>query len=143
MIFWSSHFAYGSRIILVRDISPDTYDDCLGAKIRRIQEISGWTAEKRRLQRELEVMSPYFGYVGLHVDPREYLLHLVGQSFQYHVPLNKRGRLAQFRGKRVRMVCLGSGTFTRWIRVGPVNPLDVEAGSPERTFVDVHGQAWN
>jgi hypothetical protein len=86
-------------------------------------------------------MSPWFGYVGCTVDPRTYLVHQVGQSFLYDVPLNKRGRLAAFRGKRVRLVCLGSGTFTRWVRVGPVNPLDVETVSPEARCTHAQRQA--
>ena len=76
-------------------------------------------------------MSPYFGYIGMQVDPRAYLVHQVGQSFIYDVPLNKRGNLSVFRGKRIRIICLGSGAFTRWIRVGPLSPLDVETTLPE------------
>ncbi len=128
----------GSRLIPGADILPDTYDDVLGAKIARMQEIGSWTAEKRRLQRHLEAMCPYFGYEGWHVDPRSYLLHQVGQSFQYQVPADKRGLLAPFRGIRVRLICLGSGIFTRWIRIGPVNPLDVQAASPDTVFRGAH-----
>ena len=122
---------HGSSLIDLRDVRPDPFDDILGAKIRRMQKIEAWTSEKRRLQRDLEAMSAWFGYVGWTVDPRTYLVHQVGQSFLYNVPLNKRGNFAIFRGKRVRIICLGSGAFTRWVRVGPLNPLDIEAPSPE------------
>jgi hypothetical protein len=122
---------HGSKLIRLDHVLPDLCEDVLGAKIRRLQVIDGWTAEKRKLQHDLEVMSPYFGYVGLQVDPRSYIVHQVGQSFIYDVPMDKRGNLAVFRGKRVRIICLGSGAFTRWIRVGPLNPLDVETNSPE------------
>lgn len=133
---------YGSRLIDAADVLPDTYDDVLGAKILRLQQIDRWTAEKRRLQRDLDIMCPYFGYAGWRADPRDYLIHLVGQSFQYDVPTNKRGRLARFRGVRVRLICLGSGLNTRWIRVGPVNPLDVQAASPDCAFhPEIHARA--
>ncbi len=122
---------HGSSLIDLRDVRPDPFDDILGAKIRRMQSIEGWTSEKRRLQRDLETMSSWFGYVGWTVDPRTYLVHQVGQSFLYDVPVHKRGNFAIFRGKRVRVFCLGSGAFTRWVRVGPLNPLDVEAPTPE------------
>lgn len=128
---------HGSSLINLRDILPDTFEDILGAKIKRMQSIEGWTAEKRRLQRDLDTMSPWFGYVGWTVDPRTYLVHQVGQSFLYDVPLGKRGNFAIFRGKRVRVLCLGSGAFTRWVRVGPLNPLDVEVPSPEISIL--HG----
>lgn len=132
---------HGSSLIQLQHVFPDTYHDVLGAKIKRMQEIDTWTSEKRRLRHDLEAMSPWFGYVGWTVDPRTYLVHQVGQSFLYDVPLNKRGRLAAFRGKRVRLVCLGSGTFTRWVRVGPVNPLDVETVSPEARCTHAQRQA--
>jgi hypothetical protein len=122
---------YPSSLIDLDHVHPDPCNDVLGAKIRRMNSINGWTAEKRRLQRDLEAMSPWFGYVGWRVDPRTYLVNYVGESFLYDVPLNKRGNFSIFRGKRVRVICLGSGAFTRWVRVGPVNPLDVEAPNPE------------
>ena len=121
----------GSTLIRLEHVLPDQYEDILGAKIHRLQAIDSWTAEKRKLQRDLAVMSTYFGYIGLWVDPRAYLVSQVGQSFIYDVPLNKRGNLSVFRGKRIRIICLGSGAFTRWIRVGPLNPLDVETNLPE------------
>lgn len=127
-----SYFPHqGSTLIRLEHVLPDLCEDILGAKIHRLQAIASWTAEKRKLQRDLEVMSPYFGYIGLRVDPRAYLVHQVGQSFIYDVPLDKRGNLSVFRGKRIRIICLGSGAFTRWIRVGPLSPLDVETTLPE------------
>ncbi len=51
----------GSRFIPAADNLPDTYDDVLGNKIARMQEIGSWTAKKRRLQHDLEAMCPYFG----------------------------------------------------------------------------------
>lgn len=99
---------YHSTLIDLNHVHADTFDDVLGAKIRRMNSITRWTAEKRRLQRDLEAMSPWFGYVGWRVDPRTYLVNCVGESFLYDVPLNKRGNFAMFRGKRVRVICLGS-----------------------------------
>ena len=127
-----SYFPHqGSTLIRLEHVLPDLCEDILGAKIHRLQTIDRWTAEKRKLQRDLEVMSPYFGYIGLWVDPRAYLVYQVGQSFVYDVPLDKRGHLSVFRGKRIRIICLGSGAFNRWIRVGPLSPLDVETNLPE------------
>ena len=124
---------FGSRLIELHNVSVDNVDDVIGTKVRRMQSIEGWTAEKKRLRSDLEAICPWFGYVGWTVDPRDYLVQRVGESFLYDVPINKRGNLAAFRGKRVRVICLGSGAFTRWVRVGPVNPLDVETPSPERS----------
>lgn len=124
---------YGSRLIDYCDVSPDNFDGVIGANLARMREIEGWTAEKRQLRRDLEAITPWFGYAGWTVDPRDYLVQRVGESFLYNVPLNKRGNFSVFRGKRVRVICLGSGAFTRWVRVGPVNPLDAEAPSPEQS----------
>ncbi len=105
---------------------PDTATDFIGDKLTRFRSIATFSAAKKQLRHDLAVMSPYFGYKGWWADPRDYRLHRVGESFLYEVPVGKRGRLAQFQGKRVRLFCLWSGAFRRFILVGPVSPLDVE-----------------
>lgn len=120
--------------IPVADMLPDTYDDVLGQKLARLQHLqrtqTGWTAQKAQLRHDLEVMSPYFGYVRIWVDHRDYSLFRVGQSYQYDVPPDKRGHLARFRGIRVRLMCLYGSTYHKGIRVGPANPLDTLSDGP-------------
>lgn len=110
----------GGRVIAEDAISPDTVNDLVGAKLRRFNRILPWTGEKLRLRDELDALCERHGYIGFMGDPRNYVAHLVGQSYLYDVPPNKRGWLERFRGQRVRVICLHSGKFRRWLRVGPV-----------------------
>lgn len=110
---------------------------CLVRRSKQLQEFqarqTGWTTEKEQLRHDLEVMSPYFGYIRFAAHPRDYIVHLVGQSFQYEVPVNKRGHLARFRGIRVRVACVRSGIRDRVVMVGPANPLDLlQVNEPTR-----------
>ena len=113
--------SHGGRVIAGDAIRPDTVNDLVRAKLRRFNRIPTWTGEKRRLREELGALCTRHGYVGFQGDPRDYAAHLVGQSFLYDVPSDKRGWLERFRGKRVRIICLYSGSFRRWLRVGVVD----------------------
>jgi len=110
-------------MIPMKDIQPDRASDLIGAKIRRMQRISHWNGTKRKLRDELDRMLHLYGYRALAADPRDYLLKYVGDAFQYDVPADKRGHLKEFRGKRVRLVCVHSGFFRVGIRVGVVGSI--------------------
>jgi hypothetical protein len=97
---------------------PDTCGDLIGAKAAKIVSIASWTSQKARMREHLERLAIAHGYVGEWLDYRDYQLTRVGQSYQYDVPVGKRGILAQFAGKRVRLVCVYSGPFRRWARIG-------------------------
>ena len=111
----------GGRVIPKAEILPDTVNDLIAAKLRRFNRIQTWNGTKRRLREELDHLCDFYGYIGFEADPRDYAAHVVGQSFLYDVPAKKRGWLSPFRGKRVRVICLYSGAFRRWLRAGPTD----------------------
>lgn len=115
-------------VIAEQGMLPDDVADNVGLAVQQFNSISSWTGEKRRLREELDALCAHEGYVGFEADPRDYAVHRVGQSFLYDVPEGKRGRLAKFCGKRVRIVCLWSGKYRRFIRVGAVEPNRSIAG---------------
>lgn len=121
----------GCGTIPAADSKPDDLNDLIAAKLRRLwhaqQSASGWSGECERHRRDVERICELNGYVGLSVDPRDYLVHIVGQSLLYDVPADKRGHLAPFAGKRIRVVCTHNGTNQRYVRIGVVG------GAPERT----------
>lgn len=100
---------------------PDGSFDLIGAHIAKIASIPNWNPTKQRLRDQLEKMATLHGYIGFEADYRDYQVTQVGQSFLYDVPTGKRGHLAPFAGKRVRIVCVYSGKFRRWVRVGVVS----------------------
>lgn len=111
---------YSGGTIPKCDIKPDAMNDLIAARLARLQACDPWSSEKAYHRESLERLCEAHGYLGLWVDPRDYLVHRVGQSFLYDVPIDKRGNLAPFAGKRVRVVCLHSGAFRRHVRIGAV-----------------------
>lgn len=102
----------------------DDLNDLLAARLRQFWRAQnrngGWTGELERLRREFDKICELNGYKGLMVDARDYLVHRVGQSFLYDVPINKRGKLAEFAGKRIRVVCIRDAVNQRYVRIGVV-----------------------
>lgn len=99
---------------------PDETGDLIGFLAAKLRKQSGWSSEKEKMRQHLERLAIAHGYEAKRLDYRDYQLTKVGQSFQYDVPVGKRGFLAQFAGRRVRLVCTYSGTFRQWVRVGTV-----------------------
>jgi hypothetical protein len=96
----------------------------VSAKLRLFNAQPTWTRKKRRLREELDALCKAYGYIEFEGDYRNYALHRVGQSLQYDVPPNKRGWLTPLRGQRVRIICLYSGPYRRWLRAGPVRGVE-------------------
>ena len=119
---FTAFYARGWRrsVIKPQRMLPDTRSDLIGVQAAKIVSIAPWTSQKARMRAHLERLAIAHGYVGEWLDYRDYQLTRVGQSYQYDVPVGKRGILAQFAGKRVRLVCVYSGQFRRWVRVGAV-----------------------
>jgi hypothetical protein len=107
-----------SSVIDPRAMISDGPFDLIGAQIERIARIPNWTPKKQKLRERLEKMVIFQGYIGFEADYRDYHVTRVGQSFLYGVPVRKKGHLAPFSGKRVRIVCIHSGPYRRWVRVG-------------------------
>lgn len=135
MIQFESMPRMGGRVIPKTEIIPDTVNDLIAAKLRRLNRLRTWNGTKRRVREELDHLCDFHGYTGFEADPRDYAAHIVGQSFLYDVPATKRGWLSPFRGVQVRIICLYSGTFRRWLRAGPVSDRVTLERFP---FIPVH-----
>jgi hypothetical protein len=98
-------------MIALARMLPDTSHDAIGVKLKQLQGLTRWTGEKHRLVAEIEKSLNQSRYKGWLADHRDYRISRVGQSYQYDVPTDKRGHLHQFRGKRVRLVCMPGGKF--------------------------------
>lgn len=114
----------GIGTIPAADAWHDDINDLIAAKLRRFwrarQSSNGWSGECERHRRDVERLCELNGYVGLWVDSRDYLVHIVGQSILYDVPADKRGHLAAFAGKCIRVVCTRSGAYRRYVWIGAV-----------------------
>lgn len=122
----------GGSVVRTEAIIRDHGSDIIIAKLRRLNRLPHWNGSKCQLRDELEALCAFHGYIGFEGDPRDYGLHLVGQSLQYDVPLDKRGNLQPFRGKRIRIICLYSGIYRRWLRAGVVHLTGASMGTGRR-----------
>lgn len=97
-------------------IFQDDLDDELGVLLRRLNEISSWKKEKHDAYDEIRRLAKKRKYKFFKGHCRTYHLQRKGDHGLYDVPLNKRGALSEFRGKRIRIVCGGAwdGYSDRW-----------------------------
>lgn len=114
----------GYGTIPAEEARHDNITDQIGAKLRCLwhaqQGAYGWSSKCERQRRDTERMCALNGYTPLWTDPRDYIVHIIGQSLLYDVPAGKRGHLAQFVGKCIRVVCTRSGVFQRFVWIGAV-----------------------
>jgi len=80
----------------------------------------------------------YISFIG---HPNRYHLTRIGSSCLYDVPTFRKGALAPFRGKRVRLVCISSGRYDRQLMAGvvgdtPKNKIKVKE-KPTYVFPDI------
>ena len=102
------------------DMLPESYNDDVGFILKKLNEHKTWTKAKFSLDEELQraiKKKRYFLFWG---HPYNFHLSPTGSSYLYDVPVNKRGRLSSFRGKRVRIICMGTGQFSYLYAVGLV-----------------------
>jgi hypothetical protein len=99
----------GEKMTLkVHDQIEDSLDDEVGLCLRKLHANQTWTAVKIKLFEQLMALTKrgrYFRFTG---DYRDYHLERKGQSCMYEVPLDQRGALKKFRGKRIRLICEGA-----------------------------------
>lgn len=96
----------------------DPKTDQIGLVIKELQSIPTFTRAKRAvLERLMEILNQS-GYKMFNGKANRYGFGPIGASYLYRVPDDKRGHLEPYRGKLVRLVCVGSGIFDRDIMVG-------------------------
>ena len=102
----------------VENIYIDKLNDKLGIRLREFLVVQNWNKEKHNLVRELfkEIRRQEFiqknefrSFSGNR--PSYWLYGGVGSSLIYKVPQNKRGLLSDYRGKVVRLICIGNDRY--------------------------------
>jgi hypothetical protein len=116
-------------------------DDAL-VLIRKLNAASGWSKEAKLHQHQLRELLESKVFINFWSSSSRYLVSKIGESYLYDVPMYKRGLLSKFRGKRVRVVCISSGSHAdREYMAGVVGdtPSDkiVRSQSEEYSFPDV------
>lgn len=107
-------------------ILTDTHKDEVLVVLNAMSAETGWNQRKAKLREELLRLLSKAGYIGFEGSPYRYAASVVGSSYLYDVPLYKQGLLKKFRGKRVRIVCVGSGRYKRGYMAGVVGKTPKE-----------------
>lgn len=99
------------------------------------------TKEYQRVKKEIELNLSKQGYITYKGDSRDLGgLNSTGMSVVYKVPHDKRGNLSKFRGRQIRVCCIGSGDHaTREYMAGPLKKpsLDpkINPKNPKKGFL--------
>jgi hypothetical protein len=86
---------------------PDDTNDEVGLCLQEMRSLPTWTVQKFELFARFERLARKERYLLFTADVRDYLLYGSGNSCLFDVPLNQRGALKKFAGKRIRLVCGG------------------------------------
>ncbi len=89
------------------DQLEDNVEDAVGRCLRAFNLIPTWTNAKHEMFREFLRLAKKEKYLEFRGDFRDYHLERKGQHCLYLVPINQRGALQVFAGKRVRLICGG------------------------------------
>ncbi|APE04424.1 hypothetical protein BM528_00415 [Alteromonas sp. RW2A1] len=104
----------------------DNLDDEVNSLLEQINSIDSWTAKKFELKAKLLNLLKKKRYIVFKGPPKRYLAYRIGSSYLYDVPMYQRGVLSKFRGKRARIICVGSGRYTREYMAGVVGKTPKE-----------------
>lgn len=98
----------------------DTIQDEVSVMLQALNQRQGWNSQAiahlAQLTKQLK-QRRYKAFVG---HPKRYHLTRIGESCLYDVPMYRKGFLADFRGKRIRLVCVSSGRYERLLMAGVV-----------------------
>ena len=86
---------------------PDNLADEVGLCLQEMRSKPTWTAHKFELFAKFRQLARKKRYLLFTGDVRDYLLYGSGNSCLFDVPLNQRGTLKKFAGRRIRLVCGG------------------------------------
>lgn len=105
------------------DKLPDPRDDRVGGLLKTLASLrpSATRKERRALVRDLRIAMNEEGYFPFDSFSSSYHLSVVGESCLYDISPRHNGKLKQFAGQRVRVVCSGSGP--RWKRKFMAKPV--------------------
>jgi len=92
------------------EILIDPKTDEVGQLLRAMERYKTWTKERRALLDAAIKKMKKMRHVEFTSGVFDFHLSRVGTSLLYEVPNNKRGNLKPFRGRVIRLVCVGSGS---------------------------------
>jgi hypothetical protein len=104
----------------ISDKIKDNIKDDILPYLQRLNNRKNWNSESKENLRQLENLLKRKNYKSFVGHPSRYHLTRVGDSCLYDVPTYRKGVLVEFRGQRVRVICMSSGRYDRMLMAGVV-----------------------
>ena len=92
----------------------ENFNDEIGSLLKQITQIKTNTKIRQELISDVVNIGKKQKYIFFVGYTHRYFIGRIGQSFIYNVPEKKKGTLEKFKGKTIRVICIGSGE--RWVR---------------------------
>ena len=102
------------------DKMKDNFKDDISPYLKLLNNRKKWNSEAKEHLINLEKILNKKKYKSFTGNPYRYHLTKIGDSCLYDVPTYRKGALTEFRGKRIRVVCMSSGRYDRWLMAGVV-----------------------
>jgi hypothetical protein len=114
------------------DKIKDNIKDEVWLYLARLNNRKNWNGESKETLQQLKDLLNQEKYKSFIGHPDRYHLTRIGDSCLYDVPTYRKGALAEFRGQRIRVVCMSSGRYERLLMAGfvgktPRNKIKVKA----------------
>tara|TARA_A100001015_G_scaffold194834_1_gene217228 strand:+ start:1487 stop:1813 length:327 start_codon:yes stop_codon:yes gene_type:complete len=93
---------------------PENFNDEIGSLLKQITQIKTNTKIRQEFISDVVNIGKKQKYIFFVGYTHRYFIGRIGQSFIYKVPENKKGTIEKFKGKIIRVICIGSGE--RWVR---------------------------
>jgi len=104
----------------IADKIKDNIKDEAWPYLVRLNKRTSWNDESKKHLEELKIFLKNKNYISFVGHPKRYHLTQIGDSCLYDVPTYRKGALTEFRGKRIRVVCVSSGRYDRLLMAGAV-----------------------
>ena len=104
----------------ITDKIKDNIKDEAWPYLLRLNKRTSWNDESKEYLEKLKVFLKSRSYISFVGHPNRYHLTRIGDSCLYDVPSFRKGALTEFRGKRIRVVCVSSGRYERLLMAGIV-----------------------
>ncbi len=102
------------------DKIKDNLKDDISLYLKLLNNRKKWNSEAKEHLTNLEKILNKKKYKSFTGSPYRYHLTKIGDSCLYDVPTYRKGALTEFRGKRIRVVCMSSGRYDRWLMAGVI-----------------------
>ena len=88
--------------------------------LQRLNKRTSWNDESKEHLEKLKIFLNSKNYISFVGHPNRYHVTRIGDSCLYDVPTFRKGVLTEFRGRRIRVVCVSSGRYERLLMAGIV-----------------------